>query len=342
MGEPDLAAGQVADVVLGVLAEERLLLLEQGEHLVQDGRVGRVRVEAEAERRRRRTLPGRRRASTCGPTASRPTVSPSSRGRPAPCPGSTRSRSSTSSWARRTCCRGRTSGRSRPDPRLAMFVIREWSSGWMTPSADEAGDVGRGGVGQVVATALAVAADLGDLRVRIGELVVLDLDPVLLLEGRDRRVGDVLVPVVDVEILLRRRGGRRRSLARGGSRAGGRAGSRGRGRTSARRSRTGVGVAADEQAAIIGPRATAAPRVVIRSSSSRRVIRCSTRYRSSSRLRTISERSGSFVMPSPPCRPGDRRGRGPRSDARQGSPRSPRRGGERISGRVQSSRPPRS
>src|SRR4029079_9368259 len=70
----------------------------------------------------------------------------------------------------------------------------------------------------VVPAALLVAVDLADLGGLVGEVVVGDLDPVLVLELLDRLLADVLVPVVDEELLLGRRdrGGRRRGRGRCG------------------------------------------------------------------------------------------------------------------------------
>ena len=97
------------------------------------------------------------------------------------------------------------------------------------PVADQPGDLRGGGIADVIAATLAILAQRRHLRRGIGEPGVLDLDPVLVLECLLRRVADVGIPVVDDELLLRRRlrcgergGGRLPGDARDGSRARGR------------------------------------------------------------------------------------------------------------------------
>ena len=91
-------------------------------------------------------------------------------------------------------------------PRLTMFGISAWSSGWMTPSRTSAGDLRRCRIADVVAAALAVLAQLGHLGHGIGEVVVLDLDAVLVLELGDGVLADVRVPVVDEQLASRASG----------------------------------------------------------------------------------------------------------------------------------------
>src|SRR5439155_16509920 len=98
---------------------------------------------------------------------------------------------------------------------------------------DETREPGCCWVGHVVAATLAIAPEGVDLRLLVDERVVVDGDPVPLLEVRDRVLGEVPIPAVDLEFRLRRgRGAWGRHGARGDRRGEGgdgrRRGARGR------------------------------------------------------------------------------------------------------------------